>query len=74
MAGSIKTLDKSVFATGARKEIDEVEAVLGQVDPKWVTMFTPEPSVEGFHGSKTLWETVKGNETYWVALEAFLDI
>jgi len=72
VAGRIKALNKSVFATGAQKEIDEVEAMMSQVDQKYVMIFKPESAVDGFHGSKTLWESVKGYEAYWVALKAFL--
>ena len=72
VATTIKTLNKPVFATAAQKEIGDVEAVLSQVDPNHVTIFKPEPSVDGFHGSKTLWESVKGHESYWAALESFL--
>lgn len=41
------------------------------VDPNFVEHF--HPRVEGLHGSKTLWESVKGFETYWKELEDFLD-
>lgn len=70
LAGEIKSLTKPVFATGAKKEIDEVKAVFRFVDSQSVTIF--EPEADGFHGSKTLWESVKGYETFWEPLQHFL--
>ena len=32
-----------------------------------------KPNIEGFHGSKTLWESVKGFEVYWKELRDFLN-
>ncbi|MFK7800072.1 MAG: alpha/beta hydrolase [Anaerolineae bacterium] len=73
VAGSIKSLSKPVFATGPQKESDEIEAVMSQVASEHVTLFKPSPAVDGFHGSKTLWESVKGYEEYWNALNNFLN-
>ncbi len=70
LAEQIKDLNVPVFATSAKKEIEQVSQVLRFVDKKYITHF--KPKVEGFHGSKTIWETVKGYETYWKALEKFL--
>jgi len=70
LAEQIKTINIPIFATSAKKEIEQVSEVLKFVDKKYITHF--KPRVEGFHGSKTLWETVKGYETYWKALEQFL--
>lgn len=70
LAEGIKPLAKPIFVTGARKEIGEVSQVLRLVSPEQVTLF--KPKVEGFHGSKTLWESVEGHETYWEALQQFL--
>lgn len=70
LAEEIKSLTKPVFATGARKEIGEVNKVLRGVSPENVTLF--HPKVDGFHGSKTLWESVEGHETYWEPLKQFL--
>ncbi len=71
LAEEIKNLCMPIFATSAKKEIQEVEEVLRFVDKKYITHF--KPKVEGFHGSKTLWEEVKGYENYWKALESFLN-
>lgn len=70
LAEQIKNISVPVFATSAKKEIKQVTEVLRFVDKKYITQFNP--NVEGFHGSKTIWEVVIGYETYWKALEEFL--
>ena len=70
LAEEIKTLAKPIFATGAKKEIGEVSKVLRFINSKHITLF--KPKVDGFHGSKTLWESVEGHETFWKPLEQFL--
>ena len=70
VAKEIKTLTKPIFASSAKKEINAVKQVLKYVNKKYVSQF--KPKTEGFHGSKTLWESVKGYETYWEPLQRFL--
>ena len=70
LAEIMRTLAIPTFATSAQREIDDVTKLFRNVDPKYVTQFKPE--VEGFHGSKMIWESVKGYETYWIAIEKFL--
>ncbi len=70
VAQQIKEINIPIFATSAKKEIMQVTNVLKFVNKNIITHF--KPKVEGFHGSKTLWKAVKGNETYWKALEKFL--
>ncbi len=70
LAEDIRGIRIPIFATSAKKETAEVADVLRYVAKKYVTHFKPD--VAGFHGSKTLWETVKGHETYWEALTGFL--
>ena len=70
VAEQIKLTSKPIFVTSTKKEIEQVKAVIRYVDKKNVTHFKPQ--VEGFHGSKTLWNEVKGNEDYWQALQKFL--
>ena len=70
LAEEIKNIRIPIFATSAKKEIKQVTEVLRFVDKKHITHFKPE--VEGFHGSKTIWEVVKGYENYWKSLEKFL--
>ena len=71
LAEEIKNINIPVYATSAKKEINQVKEVLRFVDKKYITHFQPE--VAGFHGSKTIWEVVKGYETYWKSLEEFLE-
>jgi predicted alpha/beta hydrolase len=66
----IKELDKPIFATAASSEIAETAMLFRQLDPRYLTFF--KPTVKGFHGSKTLWNSITGNEQYWTALEGFL--
>ena len=70
LAEEIRNISIPIFATSAKKEIEQVTEVLRYVDKKYITHFKPE--VEGFHWSKTIWEVVKGYETYWKSLEEFL--
>jgi pimeloyl-ACP methyl ester carboxylesterase len=70
VAEEIKTLSKPVFATGSSKEIEAVAMTLRLIPRQHLSFF--KPKVEGFHGSKTLWESVKGYETFWRALKQFL--
>jgi hypothetical protein len=47
-----------------------VSEIVKFVEKEHVTQFKPQ--VEGFHGAKTLWESVKGHESFWKALGQFL--
>ena len=67
----LKPMQIPIFATSAKREIEEVKAVLKYVKPKYLSHFQPE--LEGFHGSKIIWESVKGHEKHWEAMEAFLE-
>lgn len=69
---AISDLHKRTFITSAKGEIDLVRRLLEKVDPKYITQFCP--TVEGFHGSKTLWKEVPWNDTFWNALKGFLDM
>lgn len=70
VAEGIRGLSKPVFATGARKEIEDVATTIRLIPRQHVTLFKPQ--VDGFHGSKTLWASVPGHETFWNPLEQFL--
>lgn len=67
----MKSIRKPVFATSAKKEMKETQDVLKLVPKKHLTQF--EPKEEGFHGSKILWDSVKGFEDVWHELEIFLE-
>ncbi len=71
LAEASKDIRIPIFATSAKKEIQETEEVLRYIDKKFVTQFKPKE--EGFHGSKILWKSVKGHEKIWNALVEFLD-
>jgi dienelactone hydrolase len=71
VAHAIRDLAIPTFVTGSKKEIEDAVEVMRFVNSHYVTLFKPD--VEGFHGSKTLWKEVKGSETYWQALEQFLN-
>ncbi len=71
LADEITEIKIPVFATSAKKEIREVEEVLKNVDRQYITHF--KPMEEGFHGSKILWQSVKGYESHWLELARFLD-
>ena len=70
LAEEIRSLPKPIFVTGAKKEIDEVREAFLNVKAGNITLF--DPMVDGFHGSKTLCESVMGYETFWEPLERFL--
>ena len=70
LAEDIKSILIPIFATSAKKEIEEATDVLRYVNPKLVTQY--EPTDEGFHGSKILWESVKGYEKIWKEVEMFI--
>ncbi len=71
LADEIRLVNTPAFVTSSKKEINQVSALINGVGPNLVDHFKPD--AEGFHGSKILWKSVKGFETYWKALEQFLD-
>ena len=70
LAKEIKGISIPIFASSAKREVEETKEVLRYVDDKLVSQFKPKE--EGFHGSKILWESVKGFEELWTALESFV--
>jgi alpha-beta hydrolase superfamily lysophospholipase len=70
LAEKIAAIDKPTFVTSPKAEITQVTEVMKNATSEFVTQFKPQ--AEGFHGSKTLWKSVVGSETYWRALEKFL--
>jgi len=71
LAEQISDIKIPVFATSAKKEIPGAKKVLRKIDQSLVTQF--KPIEEGFHGSKIMWESVKGYEKVWDAMTAFLE-
>jgi len=70
LVNEIKTLDKPTYVTSPKAEIKQVTDVIKNVNSKLLTHFIP--TVDGFHGSKTLLKEVSGHERYWTSLEKFL--
>ena len=71
LSNEIKRIDKPTYVTSPKAEIKQVTDLTKNVIPKFLTHFIP--TVDGFHGSKTLWKEVSGHETYWTSLENFLN-
>jgi len=70
LAEAVSELKTPIFATSAKREITDVTKVLKRINKKYITQF--KPTEEGFHGSKILWESVKGFEKVWAAIDDFL--
>ncbi|NLD48496.1 MAG: hypothetical protein GX660_15120 [Clostridiaceae bacterium] len=70
LSNEIKEINKPTYVTSPKVEIKQVTDVTKNVNPKFIEHF--KPTVDGFHGSKTLWKSVSGYDTYWTSLENFL--
>jgi len=70
LAETIKPLNIPTFVTSSQRETDPVEKLLRFVKPRYITHF--KPKVKGIHGSRAVWDTTEGHETYWNAFKAFL--
>lgn len=66
----IQSLNIPIFATCAKKEIKEMVNLFKYGQKKLITLYRPK--VQGFHGSKALWDSVNGSLFYWTALSKFL--
>jgi alpha-beta hydrolase superfamily lysophospholipase len=66
----IKISEEIKLLASAKKEIKDINNLFKFTNRSYVDQF--KPKVEGFHGSKALWESVHGHETYWDALEIFI--
>ena len=71
LASHLGSIEIPIYATSAKAEVQGATMVLKKVKKKYLTQFKPKE--EGFHGSKILWESVKGYELVWKALEDFLN-
>jgi len=67
---SISNYKKPVFVTSSLSESAGVKTLVNQINPTYLTQFIPE--VKGIHGSRVLWATTEGNETYWTSFKTFL--
>ncbi|MCB9231621.1 MAG: dienelactone hydrolase family protein [Bacteroidia bacterium] len=70
LAETIKGMSKPVFITSSKKEAPAVKGLSAGIQSEKLVQFVP--TVDGFHGSKALWEEKAGHEEYWRALKAFL--
>lgn len=70
LSNEIKEINKPTYVTSPKVEIKQVTDVTKNVNLKFIEHF--KPTVDGFHGSKTLWKSVSGHDTYWTSLEKFL--
>ena len=66
----IKDLNKPVFVTSSKKEINQVEGIISKVISSSKTQF--KPTEKGIHGSRMLWKSTKGNQNCWKSFEEFL--
>ena len=66
----LSTIKCPVFATSSKSEIDHTKMVISKISPDLLTHFQPE--VDGIHGSRGIWETTEGYETYRNAVVDFL--
>lgn len=71
LAASITDINIPVFVTSSKSEIGQTAEVIEHVKSGKVTHFKPE--VAGIHGSRALWTSTDGNETYWKAFTDFLN-
>ncbi len=63
-------LNMPVWMTSSLEEAPEATKLFDAVQSKQKTQFIP--SGKGYHGSRALWRTNKGNEEYWTSLSEFL--
>ncbi len=70
VAETIQHVAKPIYVTSAKSEIEQTRDIVRLVNPQVITRF--EPEIEGVHGSKALWPSVKGSDIYWQSLEQFL--
>ncbi len=70
LAETIKTISIPIFVTSSKRETGPVEKLLRFVKPQYITHF--KPTVKGIHGSKALWKSTEGHETYWNAFKEFM--
>ncbi|PQJ79977.1 serine aminopeptidase domain-containing protein [Polaribacter porphyrae] len=67
---SISTYKKPVFVTSSLNESESVKTLIDKIDSNFSTHFIPK--VKGIHGSRALWKTTEGYETYWSSFNSFL--
>jgi pimeloyl-ACP methyl ester carboxylesterase len=66
------SFEKPLFVTATQREEPYTRELLTNVNPEYLTFFTPENS-PGLHGSKALWESSQAKDEYWLALIMFFN-
>lgn len=64
-----KLVECPVFITSSETEKKDWEAIYEAINPAKHSYL---PDFEGYHGSKALWKSNKGNEKYWNEVKQFL--
>lgn len=70
VADELEGIDKPVFVTSSKMEIQQTSKITAHIPVEWVTHF--KPTFEGIHGASALWKTTLGYKEYWNALFEFL--
>lgn len=63
-------LDKPIFVTSSKMEIQQTSKIVANISPEWVTQY--KPKLEGIHGASAMWKTTLGYKDYWNAVFDFL--
>lgn len=67
---SVQTLNRPTFVTASADEMPDTHALMHNADPRCITWY--EPSAQGAHGSRSLWQETPGSSGYMDALVSFL--
>lgn len=70
VAKTVATLDKPVFITCAKAEVDDAKKIFDAVGSQKKLFY--EPTVDGVHASSCLWTSTPGHDEYWSAVKEFL--
>jgi dienelactone hydrolase len=65
-------MKKPLFITSSKSEAGETKELFKDVNPDDFHVYF-EPSGEGHHGSKALWNTQQDSNEYWLAIGKFLN-
>jgi dienelactone hydrolase len=70
VAQAVKTLNKPVFITSSKNEVDDCKLIFDAIPSTNKTQFIPQ--THGYHGSKALWAVNNSSKEYWAAVKVFL--
>lgn len=65
-------MEKPLFITSSKSEASATKELFKEVNPDDFHVYF-EPSGEGHHGSKALWDTQQDSNEYWLAIDKFLN-